>query len=460
MGTLTATVAAKAQAEVPGHRALVAEVASLVGLRLIAALAVLGSGFRAISDDDYARTVIAQRFVAAPKLDPSGTSWLPFPFHAMGGAMALFGRSIEVARGASVALALAGGVAMHLALVVWGVPRRARVLGMAAVAVLPWTLWTTVATVPEAFTAAFVASAVLFAALPADRATTATRLVAAGLACAATLSRYEAWPAALVVAGALAASLRELVLEKTASVARGARATRGAAFAAVFLALAGIVVWMIWNRVTHGSATHFLFRVARYKKSLAAGQPEGTLLERLLAYPRLLAIHFPEAIVALVVFAAHLRDRGPLARARAVSLAAAGAILAFLVVGNINDGAPTHHAERALLAAVFCLIPLAVASVAAAGPRGAWFVAAGVLGLVELGHLCARERPGAGAADRAVQVARGHALRGEPNFRVVPCAYEHFALIAAYGAPERVEVGTEPKPTAGHCPHVKTEARK
>ena len=431
-----------------------------MGLRLVAALVVLGTGFRAISDDDYARTVIAQRFVAAPKLDPSGTSWLPFPFHAMGGAMALFGRSIEVARGASVALSLAGGVAMHLALVAWVVPRRARVLGIAAVSVLPWTLWTTVATVPEAFTAAFVASSVLFAALPADRATTATRLVAAGLAYAATLSRYEAWPAALVVAGALAASSRELVLEETAGDAHGARATRGAAFAAVFLALTGIVVWMIWNRVSHGSATHFLFRVARYKKSLGAGQPEGTLFERLIAYPRLLAIHFPEAIAALVVFAAHLRDRGPLARARGVSVAAAGATLTFLVIGNINDGAPTHHAERALLAAVFCLIPLAVASVATAGPRRAWFVAAGLLGLVELGHVCVRERPGGGAADRAAQVARGHALRGEPNLRVVPCTYEHFALIAAYGAPEKVDIGVEPKPAAGDCPHVEAEPRK
>jgi hypothetical protein len=31
-----------------------------------------------VSDDDYARVVIAQRLSLA--LDPSGTSWLPFPF--------------------------------------------------------------------------------------------------------------------------------------------------------------------------------------------------------------------------------------------------------------------------------------------------------------------------------------------------------------------------------------------
>ena len=98
---------------------LAIELVSIVLLRLLGVLALLGSGFRAISDDDYARTVIAQRFVGAPKLDPSGTSWLPFPFHAMGAAMVLFGRSIEVARWASVVVAVLGGVALHAGLVAW-----------------------------------------------------------------------------------------------------------------------------------------------------------------------------------------------------------------------------------------------------------------------------------------------------------------------------------------------------
>ncbi len=52
--------------------------------KLVASLAVLGSGFRAVSEDDYARIVIAQRFAAAPRLDPSGTRWLPLPFWLYG----------------------------------------------------------------------------------------------------------------------------------------------------------------------------------------------------------------------------------------------------------------------------------------------------------------------------------------------------------------------------------------
>ena len=52
---------------------------------------VLALGFDHISDDDFARVTIAQTFASHPKVDPSGTSWLPFPFWAMGAAMLLFG---------------------------------------------------------------------------------------------------------------------------------------------------------------------------------------------------------------------------------------------------------------------------------------------------------------------------------------------------------------------------------
>ena len=139
---------------------LAIEIVVVLACRLAATLSVLGSGFRAISDDDYARAVIAQRFVTEPRLDPSGTSWLPLPFWVMGGAMVAFGRSLGVARGAAIALALGSGVCMHLALIHWRVPPRERVLGLALVFVLPWSVWTTATTVPEASTAALTAAAV------------------------------------------------------------------------------------------------------------------------------------------------------------------------------------------------------------------------------------------------------------------------------------------------------------
>jgi hypothetical protein len=72
-----------------------------------------------------------------------------------------------------------------------------------------------------------------------------------------------------------------------------------------------------------------------------------------------------------------------------------------------------------------------------------------------------REIPGTSAADdRAPQLARGIELRrGQaPHLVLTPCAFEHFALIAAYGAPERVE--TRPRsgaPVVASCPIVEPE---
>ena len=61
-------------------------------------------GFTHVSDDDYARTVIAQTFAHAPQLDPSGTSWLPLPFWLDGAVMMVVGRSLAVARAIAFAL--------------------------------------------------------------------------------------------------------------------------------------------------------------------------------------------------------------------------------------------------------------------------------------------------------------------------------------------------------------------
>ena len=69
-----------------------------------------------------------------------------------------------------------------------------------------------------------------------------------------------------------------------------------------------------------------------------------------------------------------------------------------------------------------------------------------------------REYPGASPEeDRASQVSRGQSLRAEGVERVtvVPCMYEHFALLAAWGEPERATIGarTGAVPTAD-CPRV------
>src|SRR5208282_5003488 len=135
-------------------------------------------------------------------------------------------------------------------------------------------------------------------------------------------------------------------------------------------------------------------------------------------------------------------------------LVATGALLGFLVLGELLGGAPTHHPERALLAVWWVLAgfgvdgarALALRHAWARPKREAWAVALGVIAIGAIGGERVermREFPGAGVEeDRASQVARGLALRGEgvTSVTVVPCRYEYFALVAAFGAPERVEV--------------------
>ncbi|MEO8796345.1 MAG: hypothetical protein ABI551_00540, partial [Polyangiaceae bacterium] len=80
---------------VTGCRAWDARGAALVFVvKLAVSFWVLRLGFSHVSDDDYARAVISEQFAHAPSLDPSGTSWLPFPFWLTGSVMMVFGRSL------------------------------------------------------------------------------------------------------------------------------------------------------------------------------------------------------------------------------------------------------------------------------------------------------------------------------------------------------------------------------
>ena len=55
-------------------------ITAVIAAKAAVGAAVLIGGFRAVSDDDFARVVLAQQWAAHPTLDPTGTSWLPVPF--------------------------------------------------------------------------------------------------------------------------------------------------------------------------------------------------------------------------------------------------------------------------------------------------------------------------------------------------------------------------------------------
>jgi hypothetical protein len=441
------------------------EVALIAAVHAAACVLVLALGFDHVSDDDFARVTIAQSFARAPKLDPSGTSWLPFPFWALGSVMLAAGRSLAVARVASIALASLAATLPYLALRYRGASRGASLLAVAFATLSPWSLWLGASTVPESFTASFTAAAAIaLGASPDPRAKDdatipfAAQLGFALALLAACLSRYEPWPVAAVLA---------LVLARRALLAPSSR-PRGRELLLAAIVAFGPLAWLAWNAHAHGDALHFFQRVARFKRALGEGTQDA--MPALALYPRLLVLRRPDVVLAaacaLVTGRLFAASGTELRRRWTVPLACAAAQLAFLAYGNVRDGAPAHHPERALLGIVFVtaafaadvLAAVAAQSPARARPAALGMVASLALSWVVNGGGALDDVPGTGTSEvRTAQIAAGKALAADQVEHVVvtPCSFEHFALIAAFGSPELVV--TNPRTNAevtASCPAV------
>jgi hypothetical protein len=227
------------------------------------------TGFRALSDDDYARVTIAQRFAEHPKLDPSGTSWLPFPSWVMGAVMKLLDPSLDVVRAMSSALAIGATWLLFAAGRVWGFTERQAFAAALVATVLPVVTVLGSATVPELPTAALSAFALVAVTAPSDRARRSIwspPLLAGVAMVAATLSRYEAWPVAIVVS-VFAVLRRE---DDAAKSPEGDNApgetVKWRRAAASALPLLGPAGWIVHNRFAHGDGL-----------GLAVGRDRGRL---------------------------------------------------------------------------------------------------------------------------------------------------------------------------------------
>jgi len=383
--------------------------------------------------------------------------------------MMALGRTLAVARGVAIASSAAATALAYLALRHAGAARLVAIAGTAVAAATPWDAWLGAAAVPEGFTGALVACGAIALAAPRPPWWAAAALLAA------SLSRYEAWPACacFTAVAAYRAARRAATRagEAPRSGARGGAAPGGARHggdaATALLPLLGPIAWMAWNAHAHGSATHFLARVAAYRRAIGAAS--APLSEQIAVYPRSLVADAPDvaAVAALGAVACFVsRD----ARARWTSpLSVVAATLAFLVAGQIGDGAPTHHPVRALTPILWVLAPFGVDGARALAARYAWAragreawavaMASGATLFWALGLPARwREAPGRSPSeDRGAQIARGAELRDADarDLAITPCAFEHFALLSAYGAPERATVA---KPTGAPvtpaCPRV------
>jgi len=422
--------------------ALAADAVALVLAKLAIGAWVLHQGFTHVSDDDYARTVIAEQLAHAPRLDPSGTSWLPLPFWLEGAAMILAGRTLAVAGVVAAALGAASVAAPYLAMRAAGVGRPAALAATAVAMALPWNAWLGVATVPEGWSGALVAAAVVAMRRPEARPWAAVALLAA------SLSRYEAWPACLAMAAFCVLAAR-----------REGTSRRDLAWAAI--AVAGPAAWMAWNAWSHGSPLHFVTRVATFRQAMGAA--DVPLVDKLLGYPRALVVETPEVAVLGAAGLAGLVS--PALRARwAWPAATVAGTIAVLVWGDVKDGAPTHHAARALAMTWWVLVAMGVDALVATATRSrprAALAGAALATAAWCATLPARwaDAPGRSDAERRdAPIARGLAMRAADvaHADVTPCAFEHFALLAAWGGPQRA-TGAAPRtgePPGPQCPRV------
>jgi hypothetical protein len=381
--------------------------------KLAVSATVLSLGFTAVSDDDYARLVIAQRFAEAPSLDPSGTSWLPLPFWVYGAAFRLFGTGLGVARAVALLLGALSVVGVWWAAGRLGANRAGAVVAGVIAAVFPWSAWLGAAPLPEAPTAGLLV--VAFATLLED--SRRLRVTGAAAVAAACFCRYEAWPVALVVAAFALADAR--------------RARSRELLAVALVALAPVALWLLHGVARHDDALFFVRRVTAYRQALGESEP---LVLRMLGPLRALFREAPELMAPLVLGLA--RTGVPATYRR--PLVGATALVAFLVMGESGGGGPTHHAGRALLPVWF----LAAAMLGEVAAR--WFRAPlGAFGLMLAATLAALALRGprlADFADRRDAIAIGARAKelGAPALLVDSPDYAHLAVTAAYGRPSRV----------------------
>ena len=401
------------------------DIAWLGTVRALAGMAAYLSGFRALSDDEYARISIAQRFAEAPSLDPSGTSWLPLPFWVYGSALRVFGTDLAVARATAIALGITATLVVYVAARVLGGSRPGGLLAAALSALVPYSALLGIAAVPEVPCAALI----LLGAATLAREEPELRVVGGLALSAACLSRYEAWPVAATFA----------VFSVWGARKHWQLAVGGA------IALLGPALWLFLGHAEHGDALFFVTRVASYRRALGPAAA-GPLALRLLEYPGLLVRAEPELcglLLAVLGVAWRVWDRDQLGAYRRAALALA-ALLLFLIFGSVRDGVPTHHAARVLLplwffACAVCGHGLAQIMARTSGRSRtallAVAAAATLIGLLARPYLLPKEQ----FAERQLELAAGREAkrRGVSRLAIDTIDYGYLAVQAAFGSQTR-----------------------
>ena len=427
-------------------RSTALHVLSLVAARWVVTTLADSLGFKALSDDDFARVTLAQAFSASPGLDPTGSSWLPFPFWVTGTAMAVFGTSLTTAKLTSLVIACASGILLYAAARASRVQASAAWLGAMLFTFVPVGVFTGAATVPELPTAALCASALLLLRSPHPYA----GILAAALLIPATLSRYEAWPVALCAIISIGIPTPHPKDSKKTDPPVGIR------LIAIALASIGPLAWILWNQLFHGDPLHFHTRVSSYWFAWG-GDASGW--HALVVYPRSVVVDAP-LLTASLAGALYWNRSSDHQKTWLRPALACFAVVAALTLAQATGGAPTHHPERALLF-LWAIGWIAVADLLAGhtGPKGRgwdlwrtlWSGAVACFLLLRTYALA----PDYGL-DRNPELALGTWLRQHTEGPILfaPKDYGYFAVMAALCDRDRLRLASsvDPRDAAATSP--------
>jgi hypothetical protein len=221
--------------------------------------------------------------------------------------------------------------------------------------------------------------------------------------------------------------------------------------------------------LAHGDPLFFVQRVSEYRRAIGAGVSDP--LQAVLRQPLLLLRSEPELVAyagAATVLSLVAR-RGELARHRRMALGLS-ALVVFLIVGDIRDGAATHHAERTLLAVWLWLALFGsdaldqVWSHTSGGYRAAAIASLGLL----IAPVAGIARPWYAARDsfidRSAEVAMGKAARGITSegqrLLIDTPDFAFYAVMAGFGDPTRATPmdDHDPRKSRPPDPYISTEA--
>jgi len=420
---------------------LVRDLTIVVAAQLALCALVRMGGLCAISDDDYARVVIAQEFAHSPSWDPAGTSWLPLPFWVTGGALMIGDASLDQARLISLILSCLSAVTLYFSAALLGCRGYFRVIAAVGAASIPYAAFLAIATVPEYPTAAaivFGASSLYRSQQGVEVPDSRLRVLGALIVAGATASRYEAWPAALAVS---AWNFWDFIQLK-----RQGRSPRIWLLVSAVVASCFLIIWPIHGAVNHDHAFFFVNRVVDYK--VALGEASSSLLSSALVYPLALILQEPELILATVLGSAGIF----LARRGTATLSALlrpwsviGMLVLVLIVSAIRGGAPTHHPERALLS-FWLMLALSFAQLLSNNPplviRASSLALLGaVLGVsLRWQGFSPREPFTQRKAEEAMGRKLDSLLGQEAQVAILPPDFGYFAVMSAAGTPARFKV--------------------